>query len=244
MKPFALNAYNVYVAYNNNLVLSNLHATIPQGVMVAIIGPNGAGKTTFIKTVIGLLQPLAGVITCLDVPFSQYRHHLAYIPQRMTVDWDFPIHVKDIVLMGCYKRLGLIRRPTQADIMHAYEALEQVGMQVYAHTPIAQLSGGQQQRIFLARALMQDASLLFLDEPFIGIDIATERKIISILLTLRTQGKTIFVVHHDLASVREYFDWVLFLNTTTVACGPIETTFIPQHIATTYGHAENTSCLT
>lgn len=238
MKPFALNAHNVYVAYNNNIILSNIQAEIPQGTMVAIIGPNGAGKTTFLKTVMGLLQPLAGVITCLGLPFMHYQHHLAYIPQRMSVDWDFPVHVIDVVLMGCYKRVGLICRPTQADRMQAFEVLEQVDMLTYANTPIAQLSGGQQQRVFLARALMQDVSLLFLDEPFIGIDIATEQKIIAILHALRNQGRTIFVVHHDLTSVREYFDWVLLLNTTTVAYGPVQTTFISEHISSTYSHKE------
>jgi len=238
MTPFALNAHNVYVAYNNSIILSNVTVAIPQGTMTAIIGPNGAGKTTFIKTVVGLLQPLAGNITCFGLPFSEYQHHIAYIPQRMTVDWDFPIHVKDVVLMGCYKKLGLMRRPTQAHIMRAFEILEQVGMLAYAHIPIAQLSGGQQQRVFLARALMQEASLIFLDEPFIGIDMATERKIVAILHELRSQGKTIFVVHHDLTSAREYFDWVLLLNTTTIACGPIATTFTPEYITHTYGHSE------
>lgn len=238
MKPFALNAHSLYVAYNNNLILKNIVATIPQGTMVAIVGPNGAGKTTFIKTVIGLMQPIAGKITCLGMSFKEYRHHLAYIPQRMTVDWDFPMHVKDVVLMGSYKRLGVIQRPSHADIIRALEVLDLVDMAFYADTPIAQLSGGQQQRVFLARALMQNATLLFLDEPFVGVDMATERKIIALLRNLQNQGKTIFIVHHDLASVREYFDWVMLLKNTIIASGPVTTTFIPDFITTTYGHKD------
>lgn len=215
-----------------------MHAAIPQGAMVAIIGPNGAGKTTFIKTVLGLIQPLAGTITCLGLPFSEYRHHLAYIPQRLSVDWDFPVHVIDVVLMGCYKQLGIMRRPSTEHITQALNILDMVGLSKYAHTPIARLSGGQQQRVFLARAFMQDASLLFLDEPFIGIDITTERKIITLLHEQQKVGKTVFIVHHDVTSVREYFDWVLLLNRSTIACGPTTATYTPELISATYGNKE------
>jgi manganese/zinc/iron transport system ATP- binding protein len=236
MKPYALSLENVYVAYNSTIVLSNLCATVPQGTMVAILGPNGAGKTTFIKTIIGLLQPLAGVITCIGLPFTQYQHHLAYIPQRMAVDWDFPIHARDVVLMGCYKRLGIIRRPSQNDITRAYELLEHVDMLMHAHTPIAELSGGQQQRIFLARALMQNATLLFLDEPFTGIDIKSEQKIMSTLHDLQKEGKTVFVVHHDLACVPLHFDWTILLNGSTIASGPTSTTLTPTNITIAYNN--------
>ncbi len=218
--PAALQVTQLTVNYDKISVLWDVSLTVPQGRLVAILGPNGAGKSTFIKAILGLIKPIAGGIEILGQPLKKVRPRVAYVPQRESVDWDFPITVLQLVLMGRYGRLGLLRWPRRADLDAAKHFLELVGMSAYVDRQISQLSGGQQQRVFLARALMQETDIYFMDEPFAGVDAATEKVLISLLQQLRDQGKTIFVVHHDLSTVESYFDWVILLNTRLVSSGP------------------------
>lgn len=227
--------HDVTVAYDRKPVLWDIDITIPQGKMVGIIGPNGAGKSTLIKAMLGLLPLASGKIEIFGQPPSRQRELVGYVPQRETVDWDFPVTAKDVVLMGTYGRLGWFRRPGRAERALADECLEKVGMEAFAHRQIHRLSGGQQQRVFLARALAQEAEIYFLDEPFGGVDAATEQAIVVTLKQLRAAGKTVLVVHHDLQTVADYFDWVVLLNLRLVAAGPTETTFTAEHLHATYG---------
>lgn len=232
----ALSINNLTVVYNSKPVLWNVTASIPSGILMAIVGPNGAGKSTLIKSIVELVKPTAGTITIFGQSYAHHRHQIAYVPQRMSIDWDFPITVFDVVLMGRYGHLGWISRPTQQDKQLAWQALESVGLHDYAHTSIGELSGGQQQRVFLARALAQDAQIYLMDEPFVGIDKPTEKATIALLQQLRSQGKTIIIVHHDLQTLHEYFDWALVLNGHAIACGPLDTTFNQEYVH----HAYNT----
>lgn len=231
----AVQAYQLTVNYDKTPVLWDISLAIPPGVLVGIIGPNGAGKSTFIKTALGLIKPMAGKIEFFGKPLKQMRQKVAYVPQRESVDWDFPITVRDLVLMGRYGRLGLFHWPRAADKAAAHHYLEMVGMSNYADRQISQLSGGQQQRVFIARALLQEADIYFMDEPFSGIDMATEGVIIEILRKLRLKGKTVFVVHHDLAVVERYFDWVMMLNMRLIACGEVNKVFNANNLNSTYG---------
>jgi manganese/zinc/iron transport system ATP- binding protein len=234
-KTVALDVSHLTVLYNNNRVLSDLSITIPQGVMCGIIGPNGAGKTTFIKTILGLIPAAAGNVHILGSSFKDVRNKIAYVQQRSSVDWDFPLTVFDMVLMGCYGKLGWFKRPTSNDHKKVYESLSAVGLREYADQSIGVLSGGQQQRAFLARALMQDAHIYFLDEPFAGVDITTEKIIINIFKQLRDEGKTVIVVHHDLFTASSYFDYALLLNKTCVAHGPVEAVLTAANLSGAYG---------
>lgn len=231
----ALRVDQLTVNYDQTPVLWDLTFSIPQGKLVGVIGPNGAGKSTLIKTVLGLVTPLTGQIEFLGFPLKKVRRRVAYVPQRESVDWDFPITVRDLVLMGRYGRLGLLRWPRQADRAAADHYLDKVGMGAYADRQISQLSGGQQQRVFLARALLQEADLFFLDEPFSGIDMATEKAIMELLHQLKTEGKTVFVVHHDLNTVEQYFDWLILLNMRLIAAGPTAEVFNPDTFYATFG---------
>lgn len=231
----ALQVNHLSVNYDKTPVLWDISLEVPPGKIVGIIGPNGAGKSTFIKAALGLLKPLSGKVEFFGRQLKDVRLKVAYVPQRESVDWDFPITVRDLVLMGRYGRLGLLHWPRQADWAAADAVLEMVGMTAYANRQISQLSGGQQQRAFIARALLQEADVYFLDEPFAGIDLASEMAIMNILRQLKTKGKTIFVVHHDLNTVESYFDWVIMLNMRLVACGSVETTFTPEVLNATYG---------
>lgn len=233
-KP-ALQIYQLSVNYDKTPVLWDVTMEIPKGKLVGIIGPNGAGKSTFIKTVLGLIPPLSGKVSFLGKPLKKMRKRVAYVPQRETVDWDFPITVRNLVLMGRYGRLGVLRWPRKADWAAADHYLESVGMLQYADRQISQLSGGQQQRVFIARALLQEADIYFLDEPLAGIDKASEKVIIDIMKKLRDQGKTVFVVHHDLNTAENFFDWAILLNMRLVAYGPMSEVFIPEKLNTTYG---------
>lgn len=226
---------NLTVAYNQQPVLWQLSAAVQPGTLLAIVGPNGAGKTTLMKTLLGLTQPLAGTITFFGKTLNEMRGKIAYIPQRSSVDWDFPLTVLDVVLMGRYRHIGWFKRPGNADYVRAHAAIAQVNLSAFTNTPINELSGGQQQRVFLARALVQDADIYLLDEPFAAVDMATEKTIISILMQLRDQGKTIVVVHHDLQTVADYFDWVLLLNVEQVAYGPVNQVLKPEFICAAYG---------
>ena len=230
----AITISNLTVAYNNQPVLWQVNVTVQPGIMLAVAGPNGAGKTTLLKTMLGLLQPVAGTITFLGKSRTAQLGNIAYIPQRSSVDWNFPLTVLDVVLMGRYYHIGWFKRPGQQDYMRAHTAIAQVNLTAYANTPINQLSGGQQQRVFLARALVQDAEIFLLDEPFSAVDMATEKTIITLLVQLKNQGKTIVVVHHDLQTVADYFDWVLLLNVETVAYGPVSQVLKPEFICAAY----------
>jgi manganese/zinc/iron transport system ATP- binding protein len=223
------------VNYDKTAVLWDISLSIPPGVLVGIIGPNGAGKSTLIKSAMGLVKPIAGKVEFLGQPLKRVRQRVAYIPQRESVDWDFPVTVRDLVVMGRYGHLGLFHRPRKEDWKAADHYLEVVGMTRYADRQISQLSGGQQQRVFLARALLQEAEVYFMDEPFTGVDLATEKVIVTLLQQLRSKGKTVFVVHHDLSTVESYFDWVILLNMRVIAFGPTRDFFTPENIHATYG---------
>jgi manganese/zinc/iron transport system ATP- binding protein len=232
---FALHVEDLTVSYHERPVLWDIDLDIPPGVMAGIVGPNGAGKSTLIKAVLGLVAPAAGHVRVFGRPVAQVRQRIAYVPQRASVDWDFPADVLDVVTMGTYGRLGWLRRPGRAGRAAAMAALERVGMQDFARRQIGALSGGQQQRVFLARALVQEADLILLDEPMAGVDAPTERAIVAVLHALRAEGRTIVVVHHDLATVTDYFDWLVLLNTRVIAQGPVAEVFTRDALARTYG---------
>jgi manganese/zinc/iron transport system ATP- binding protein len=223
------------VAYQKKPVLRNISFEIPQGNLIGIVGPNGAGKSTLIKAALGLIPKLAGEVRIFGRPYKEQRKQIGYVPQRESVDWDFPTNALDVVMMGRYGHLGWIKRPGAKDRGIAMECLEKVGMADFASRQISQLSGGQQQRIFLARALAQDANLYFMDEPFVGVDAATEKAIITLLNDLKRQGKTVLVVHHDLSTVKEYFDWVMLLNVELIDVGPTDEVFTREKLQMTYG---------
>ena len=231
----ALAVRGMTVSYGQKPAVFSVDMTVPVGSMTAIIGPNGAGKSTLLKAALGVIKPLAGSATVFGQPVETARARIAYVPQRASVDWDFPTRVLDVVLMGLYRELGLLGRLRGTHKAKAMECLARVGMQDFAKRQIGQLSGGQQQRVFLARALAQDADLYLLDEPFAGVDAATEKAIIDVLQALRASGKTVIAVHHDLSTVPEYFDRVFLINTTRIAEGTVEEAFTPQTLQDAYG---------
>jgi manganese/zinc/iron transport system ATP- binding protein len=231
----AISVTDLTVAYQDKPVLWDVDLHAPPGILMAIVGPNGAGKTTFIKAALGLIKPVAGQVLIYDRPYGTQRRLVGYVPQRGSVDWDFPTSVLDVVTMGRYGSLGWFRRPGRHERELALEALEKVGMARYADRQISQLSGGQQQRTFLARALAQDAQIYFMDEPFQGVDATTERAIVGLLKELRASGKTVIAVHHDLQTVAEYFDWVMLLNVRRIASGPVGQVFTEENLRRTYG---------
>jgi len=230
-----LEVRGVTAAYRERPVLWDVSFRVPEGRLVAIVGPNGAGKTTLLKVVMGLMQPAAGRALVYGKPFAEARRLVGYVPQRGTVDWDFPTDALDVVTMGLYGRLGWFRRPGRKERERALECLRKVGMEEFAGRQIGQLSGGQQQRVFLARALAQDARLYLADEPFAGVDYATERAIVNLLRELKAEGRTVVVVHHDLSTVPEYFDRVVILNRRLVAEGPVEEAFTRENLSAAYG---------
>ncbi len=223
------------VSYGEKPAIFSVDATVPPESMVAIVGPNGAGKSTLLKAALGIVPVLSGSITAFGRPLAQARHRIAYVPQRASVDWDFPTRVIDVVLMGLYRELGLLRLVRKRHREKALSCLDRVGMADFAGRQIGQLSGGQQQRVFLARALAQDADLYLLDEPFAGVDAATEKAIIDVLKSLKADRRTVVCVHHDLATVADYFDHVLLVNVSKIAEGPIATTFTAANLQDTYG---------
>jgi manganese/zinc/iron transport system ATP- binding protein len=233
--PIAIAIHDLTVAYNHKPVLWDIDLEIPEGVLMAIVGPNGAGKSTLIKSILGIQKPLAGSVLVYGQPFSTQRKRVAYVPQKGSVDWDFPTTALDVVLMGTYGSLGWFKRPGLNEKKAALEALEQMGMLDFRDRQISELSGGQQQRIFLARALVQQADIYFMDEPLQGVDATTEKAIIKILQLLSSEGKTVVVVHHDLQTVPEYFDWVTFLNVKKIATGPVKHIFNDDNLTKTYG---------
>jgi len=231
----AIEVTDLTVAYADKPVLWDVDLEVPRGVLMAVVGPNGAGKTTLIRAILGLVKPAAGRALVHGRPYAERRRLVGYVPQRGSVDWDFPTSVLDVVLMGRYGRIGWVRRPGADDRAAAGRALEEVGMAELAGRQISQLSGGQQQRVFLARALVQDAEVYFMDEPFQGVDATTERAIVELLRELRQRGKTVVAVHHDLQTVPEYFDQVTLLNVRRIASGPVEDVFTEENLRRTYG---------
>ena len=235
MSGIALEFHDVSVAYRGKPVLWDIDACIPAGSLCAIVGPNGAGKSTLLKAALGLVPLASGSVQVLGGSIAAKRSEVGYVPQRESVDWDFPVSALEVVLMGSYGRLGWFRRPGRAERGRAMACLEQVQLAAFADRQISQLSGGQQQRVFLARALMQQARLYLMDEPFAGVDAATEQSIVQVLAALRRDGCTVVAVHHDLQTVRGHFDHVVLLNMRLVAAGPVATTFTPEQLQRTYG---------
>jgi manganese/zinc/iron transport system ATP- binding protein len=235
MSKNAIEVEDLTVAYKDKPVLWDVDLTVPEGVLMSIVGPNGAGKTTLIKAILNLVSTAAGQVKIYGKPYSDQRRIVGYVPQRGSVDWDFPTSVKDVVIMGRYGALGWIKRPGKEEQDMALVALDKVGMTQYADRQISQLSGGQQQRVFLARALVQDARVYLMDEPFQGVDATTERAIVSLLKELRRSGKTVVAVHHDLQTVPEYFDWTALLNVRLITSGPVEKVFTEENLRLTYG---------
>lgn len=231
----AIEVTDLTVAYGDKPVLWDVDFAVPRGVLLAIVGPNGAGKTTLLRSILGLLRPAAGNVKVFGKRYELQRHAVAYVPQRGSVDWDFPTTVLDVVMMGRYGHLGWMKRPGKKEQELAYTALEKVGMQDYANRQISQLSGGQQQRVFLARALIQDAQLYLMDEPFVGVDASTEKAIVALLKELRKNGKTVVVVHHDIQTLKEYFDWSLLINVRRIALGPVGRVITTENLRKAYG---------
>lgn len=223
------------VSYGEKPAVFSVDAAVPPGSMAAIIGPNGAGKSTLLKASLGIVPALSGTVTVFGRPLAKARHRIAYVPQRASVDWDFPTRVIDVVLMGLYRELGLLRLVRRFHREKALACLDRVGMADFAGRQIGQLSGGQQQRVFLARALGQNADLYLLDEPFAGVDAATEKAIIDVLKSLKAERRTVVCVHHDLATVADYFDHVLLINVRKVAEGPVAMAFTAENLQATYG---------
>ncbi|MDP1609024.1 MAG: ABC transporter ATP-binding protein [Chlamydiales bacterium] len=228
-------AEELYVKYDKTPVLWDISFSIPKGALVGILGPNGAGKSSLLKAALGLVKPLSGKIEFFSQPLAEVRRKIAYVPQRQSVDWDFPITAMQVVLMGRYGRLGWFGRPCRADREAAEKALEIVGMTHFADRQISELSGGQQQRLFLARALVQSPDIFLLDEPFAGVDATTEHEIMSVLKQQKKEGKTILLVHHDLSTVESYFDWLLLLNVRLVAAGAVSEVLTSHHLAKAFG---------
>lgn len=231
---YAVAVNDLTVAYHKKPVLWDIDLEIPSGVLMAIVGPNGAGKSTLIKTMLNMIKPVTGETRFWGEAYDKQRKNIGYVPQRGSVDWDFPTNVLDVVTMGTYGELGWFKRPGKKEKEMAIKALEKVDMLPFADRQISQLSGGQQQRVFLARALVQNADIYFMDEPFQGVDAKTERAIINLLRELRSIGKTVVVVHHDLQTVEEYFDWVTLLNKVIIASGPVEKVFNEENLMKAY----------
>ncbi len=231
----AMEWHNVSVSYHDRPVLRGVTLAIAAGRVTGVIGPNGAGKSTLLKAALGLVPLDSGRVRLFGRPALTQRRRVAYVPQRGAVDWDYPVSVADVVLMGRYPHLGLARRPGPADLARVRRALEETGLDDLANRQIGQLSGGQQQRVFLARALAQEADLLLLDEPFVGVDAATEEAIIGLIRRLKDQGRTVLLVNHDLTVVREYYDDLVMLNQRVVAVGPAGQVFTEDTLRRTFG---------
>lgn len=230
-----LKVENLTVAYQKKVVLQNVSFSIPKGKLIGIIGPNGAGKSTLIKSILGLVPPISGDVSIFGKAYKKQRQLVGYVPQKESVDWDFPTDALDVVTMGRYGRLGWFKQPNRKDKEIARQCLDKVGMSEFSNRQISQLSGGQQQRVFLARALAQEAELYFMDEPFAGVDATTEKAIISLLMKLKQEEKTVLVVHHDLSTVKEYFDWIMLINGELIDIGPTEDIFTSEQLQRTYG---------
>lgn len=231
----SIEVHNLTTAYDKRPVLWDIDFELPQGQLIGIIGPNGSGKTTLLKSIMGLVAASSGYVRIFGQPLAAVRHRISYVPQRESVDWDFPISVREVVEMGRYRPGNLFRRLRAEDRALAAEALEKVGMTAFADRQISQLSGGQQQRVFIARALAQGADLYLMDEPFAGVDAASESAILDLLAEMKQAGKTVLIVHHDLQTAKQFFDWVILLNTRLIAAGPVAEVFTPELLTQAYG---------
>lgn len=232
IEPIKVN--NISVSYDGNEVVKDVSFSFNPGNLIGVLGPNGAGKSTLLKAMLGLIHRDHGNVQFGTKPIDEMRKQIAYVPQRSNIDWNFPIIVKDTVLLGTYPKTGLLRRPKKADKEWALECLRQVGMEEFANRQIGELSGGQQQRVFLARALAQKADYFFLDEPFVGIDASSEKVIIDILRQLKQAGKIVFVVHHDLSKVKSYFDELVLINKELIDAGPVDKVFQRENMTKAY----------
>lgn len=235
IENISIEVHDLTVVYHSKPVLWDIDFQLPEGKLIAIMGPNGAGKSTLLKSMLHLIPPTNGWVKIYGQPYQNMRQLVGYVPQRESVDWDFPTTALDVVTMGRYGKLGWFKRPTRQDWQIAQQYLDKLGMSEFAHRQISQLSGGQQQRVFLARALAQEAKIYMMDEPFAGVDAVTEKAIIQLLFELKNQGKTVLVVHHDLQTVTEYFDWLILLNMRLIAVGPTNQVFIEDNLRKTYG---------
>ncbi len=235
MEEIALETHNLTVSYNRKPVLWNIDFQLPKGKIIGIIGPNGSGKTTLLKSIMGLTPLSSGYVQIFGQELNDVRSRVSYVPQRESVDWDFPATVMDVVLMGRYSPKKMFKRLSKEDRAIAKEALEQVNLLEFSNRQISQLSGGQQQRVFIARALTQNADLFIMDEPFVGVDAATEQAIIVLMKEMKSKGKTVIVVHHDLQTAKDYFDWIVLLNTRLVASGPKEEILNEELLQEAYG---------
>lgn len=231
-----LEIHDLVVSYRHKPVLWNVDLTFPTGKLIGILGPNGAGKSTLLKAMLGMIPTNSGWVKFWGASLKQHRKRVSYVPQRETVDWDFPISVEEVVMMGRYPHMGFWRRPTQEDRKKVDKALRQAGLLALKKRQISQLSGGQQQRVFLARALAQEADLYFMDEPFAAVDAATERALFDIFREMVSAGKTVIIVHHDLYTTRAYFDWLVLLNMRLIAAGPTRKTLTTKLLKETYGN--------
>lgn len=234
-QPVPLSVYDLTVAYHRKPVIWDVGFDIPAGSLVGVVGPNGAGKSTMLKAIMDLIPSASGRVEVFGKPYRRVRDRVGYVPQRESVDWDFPVDALDVVTMGLYGEIGWCLPVRKRHRQRAMEALDRVGIADLAYRQISQLSGGQQQRTFLARALVQDADLYLMDEPFAAVDAATERAIVEILHAMKQDGKTALVIHHDLQTVPEYFDYVVLLNMRVVAHGAVAETFTPENLQKTYG---------
>ena len=230
-----LSVYDLTVAYHRKPVIWDLEFDLPAGSLIGVVGPNGAGKSTLLKAVMDLVPKASGRVTVFGKPYRKNRSRVGYVPQRESVDWDFPVDALDVVQMGLYSEVGWCMPLRKKHRDAAMNALERVGIADLAHRQISQLSGGQQQRTFLARALVQDADLYLMDEPFAAVDASTEKAIVDILRQMKREHKTAVVIHHDLQTVPEYFDYVILLNMRIVAHGPVEDVFTQENLQKTYG---------
>ena len=233
-EDYIIQVEDMTVAYDIKPVLWDVDLKIPKSSLMAIVGPNGAGKSTLIKAMLDLIKPISGKVSFYGQSYKSQIKKIGYVPQSGSVDWDFPASVLDVVLMGTYGQVGWFKRPGKKEKESALKAIEQLGMSEFRNRQISELSGGQQQRVFLARALVQDAEIYFMDEPFKGVDAKTEKAIITLLKNLKNSGKTLVVVHHDLQTVEEYFDYVVLLNTQVIASGPMKEAFTEDNLAKTY----------
>lgn len=230
-----IEVHDLTVSYDQSPVLWNVDLSLPSGKLIGILGPNGAGKSTLIKAIMGLVKPTSGYVKIFDKTLQDVRSRISYVPQRESVDWNFPASVLDVVMMGTYGKLGLFKRPGKKEKEIALGCLDQVGMMSFVNRQISELSGGQQQRVFIARALAQEADLYLMDEPFAGVDMATETAIFQLLKEMTAKGKTIIVVHHDIHSAMNYFDWIIMLNLHLVGSGPTELVMTEELLRKTYG---------
>lgn len=231
----SVEVHNLTVSYGKGPVLWDVDFTLPTCKIIGVIGPNGSGKTTLLKAIMGILEPQSGFVKIFDKSLDDMRDRVAYVPQRESVDWDFPASVYDVVMMGRYRKSNLLKRTNKADVEIVNQSIEKVGLSALKNRQISELSGGQQQRVFIARALAQKADLYLMDEPFVGVDAATESSILNILQEMRAEGKTVLIIHHDLQTVSEYFDHLVLLNTRMIAEGSMEEVLTKENLANAYG---------